>query len=172
MFGESSARSSDRDIKDHKFRSTLAESKLEEILARDRFQARDRFLARNRSTSVKPSHLYGHPLFRSSHGDLTGRSNGHTQGQLTRFASQRDLTPRLEWHVGGGHNHNERGRGVTRSDPARSSRHRHQHTEGTRSREILATISPRRLPSSASTRDGCNRCLIPSGLWENAAFHY
>ena len=184
VFGAASERSSGRDsiLNQHnhninnRFRSSAVESKLEEILSRDRFFARN-----NQRTSFKPSHLYGHPLFRSSHGDLSGRGHGG-QGHrhnLQRFASQRDLTARGgEFHVSGGVSHTvvngHTGRPVTRSDPARSSRHRHQHTEGTRSREILATISPRRLPSSASGRgvDGCNRCHISSGLWENAAFHY
>jgi hypothetical protein len=40
-----------------------------------------------------PSHLYGHPLFRASHGDLSGgRDGGHLHGHGHLFSSQRDLT--------------------------------------------------------------------------------
>ena len=106
---------------------------------------------RLRSTSPRPSHLYGHPLFRSSHGDLAAVRSSHRN--LHRFSSARDLTS-SRGHVD---------RHLTRSDPTRSSRRR--LTEGGRSREILATISPRRLQPS------CHRCL-PQGVWDNVAFHY
>jgi len=88
---------------------------------------------RGRSYSPRASHLYGHPLFRSSHGDLVRASQ---RSGLPRFASHRDLS---------------------NSDPVRSSRARQQVQEGVaRNREILATISPRRLPP-------CNRCLVAPG---------
>jgi hypothetical protein len=41
-----------------------------------------------------PSHLYGHPLFRASHGDLTGHHHNHHHQHLGPqhfFSSQRDL---------------------------------------------------------------------------------
>ena len=107
---------------------------------------------RGRSYSPRASHLYGHPLFRSSHGDLVRASQ---RSGLPRFASHRDLS---------------------NSDPVRSSRARHhqQHQvqEGVaRNREILATISPRRLMPP------CNRCLVAPGLPNShhhhlPAFHY
>ena len=101
---------------------------------------------RGRSYSPRASHLYGHPLFRSSHGDLVRASQ---RSGLPRFASHRDLS---------------------NSDPVRSSRARQQVQEGVaRNREILATISPRRLPP-------CNRCLVAPGLPSHhhhlPAFHY
>ena len=83
---------------------------------------------RGRSYSPRASHLYGHPLFRSSHGDLVRASQRQRDG-LPRFASHRDLS---------------------NSDPVRSSRQR--QAESGRGREILATISPRRLQP-------CARCL-------------
>ena len=103
---------------------------------------------RGRSYSPRASHLYGHPLFRSSHGDLVRASQ---RSGLPRFASHRDLS---------------------NSDPVRSSRARQQQVqEGVaRNREILATISPRRLPPP------CNRCLVAPGLPSHhhhlPAFHY
>ena len=87
--------------------------------------------------SLRPSHLYGHPLFRASQGDLTAREPTSSIHQHI-FSSQRDLSRR------------QSDRFMTRSDPTNSSRRR--MTDGNRSKEILATISPRRIPS-------CKRCL-------------
>jgi hypothetical protein len=103
---------------------------------------------RGRSYSPRASHLYGHPLFRSSHGDLV-RASQRARDALPRFASHRDLS---------------------NSDPVRSSRQR-QAEAGRDRREILATISPRRLPPP------CQRCHVPAGLAHPShhhlpAFHY
>ena len=107
-----------------------------------------------RSESPKPSHMFGHPVFRTSNARRTThphvQQREKTQRDLWRAASQRELS---------------------RLDPVRSSRKR--MSEGTKSREILATISPRKLPS-------CHRCVPPGAFtdfhwnrdFHNCAFHY
>ena len=153
VFGPPSARTSNRDMFHENLKRDMFHDNLQRSSQRMRSESPrhgSQLYGRGRSTSPRASHLYGHPLFRSSHGDLVRASSRHKE--LPRFASHRDLT---------------------RSDPIRSSRRR--QTEGSRSREILATISPRRLPS-------CHRCLPPGLLasgeprwnkeFHNPAFHY
>jgi len=153
IFGPPSARTSNRDVFHENLKRDMFHDNLHRSSQRMRSESPrhgSQLYGRGRSTSPRASHLYGHPLFRSSHGDLVRASSRHKE--LPRFASHRDLT---------------------RSDPVRSSRRR--QTEGSRSREILATISPRRLPS-------CHRCLPPGLLasgeprwnkeFHNPAFHY
>jgi len=153
IFGPPSARTSNRDMFHENLKRDMFNDNLQRSSQRMRSESPrqgSQLYGRGRSTSPRASHLYGHPLFRSSHGDLVRASSRHKE--LPRFASHRDLT---------------------RSDPVRSSRRR--QTDGSRSREILATISPRRLPS-------CNRCLPPGLLtsgeprwnkeFHNPAFHY
>lgn len=153
IFGPPSARTSNRDMFHENLKRDMFHDNLQRSSQRMRSESPrhgSQLYGRGRSTSPRASHLYGHPLFRSSHGDLVRASSRHKE--LPRFASHRDLT---------------------RSDPIRSSRRR--QTEGSRSREILATISPRRLPS-------CQRCLPPGLLasgeprwnkeFHNPAFHY
>jgi len=153
IFGPPSARTSNRDMFHENLKRDMFHDNLQRSSQRMRSESPrhgSQLYGRGRSTSPRASHLYGHPLFRSSHGDLVRASSRHKE--LPRFASHRDLT---------------------RSDPIRSSRRR--QTEGSRSREILATISPRRLPS-------CHRCLPPGLLasgeprwnkeFHNPAFHY
>ena len=105
---------------------------------------REELYSRGRSYSPRASHLYGHPLFRSSHGDLV-RASQRQREALPRCASHRDLS---------------------NSEPVRRSRER---GEGARGREILATISPRRLQP-------CGRCLAPGAAPPShhhlPAFHY
>jgi len=153
IFGPPSARTSNRDMFHENIKRDMIHDNLQRSSHRMRSESPrhgSQLYGRGRSTSPRASHLYGHPLFRSSHGDLVRASSRHKE--LPRFASHRDLT---------------------RSDPIRSSRRR--QTDGSRSREILATISPRRLPS-------CHRCLPPGLLgsgeprwnkeFHNPAFHY
>ena len=153
VFGPPSARTSNRDMFHENLKRDVFHDNLQRSSQRMRSESPrhgSQLYGRGRSTSPRASHLYGHPLFRSSHGDLVRASSRHKE--LPRFASHRDLT---------------------RSDPIRSSRRR--QTEGSRSKEILATISPRRLPS-------CHRCLPPGLLasgeprwnkeFHNPAFHY
>ena len=111
---------------------------------------------RGRSASPKPSHMFGHPVFRQSASNLVRTTHPHVQ--------QREKTQRDLWRA------TSQGE-LSRSDPVRSSRKR--LSEGNKSREILATISPRKLPQ-------CHRCL-PAGAFtdfhwnrdfHNCAFHY